>query len=766
MGDAKRSGSKTSCVRVLILICLTIYSASASAQSCLLWREAEQFDDNFGEFGPLSMPSASAGWVLDPRFTTEARHWASYRILIDRPVRDGVLLLRYASDAADKVEVLIEIDGLLPTEQPALLLGPTGGSGHRPQDYRCAVAHLGPLPVGIRAIRFLPFAQDRAAPQVPEQSRETPKSLEQPTTGGAEVSAGGILVDGFFVAEAPVVAPTDLWSFNELRHRAMGSIENGSTEALRGASGYVIEPVDPWLEISRPLERPIRASAGEVVWRLEGSVNEHLSGSLLLCRIDAAQSVEVRLESGETLGDRLTLRIVGLFNSRWYGPVFDPLFNREEILAAGDLSAAVSNWESLRDWPRLHFARRQTHMVWATCQTQGLAVGAHHASLRLVPESESAGSALSIPIEVHVKPIILPCDNPLLSYAFTPCPESATEIEDRIAHGINVFRSNPYPNGGRDVPESHRRAMALGAKFILYNYNEAWGLKPIAGLEQEKRIQTCVRDLVASARNLELGRDQWAAQMSDEPNARQVDTLRTYARLAREVAPDIRLWINPAWSGNQPGSLPASHGLKTFYEPLNESVDVWCPFVAHLWRTDEPTYDYLLSTGKELWFYKNASIWSKQPDAGFGWYRKVSWIAFKYRTRAAGLWHLAYFMGDPWDDFDQRYPDAAFTYRGQGEHLIGSRVYEAYRQGVQEYKRLWWLDTLLREAARSSDSQIRDRAPDVRKQLETWVDDGIRANSAASLSATVRGIDAAIIQWQQLLGSQGQNWSSTRWARP
>lgn len=755
------------CPRGVIFLLLVGGAASAAAfgeVSPVIWREAESFDDSFEVVLTEKVPCASGGAVLDPTFARSIRNWVCYDVDVPEEIANPLLILRYASTWDGTCRVLVEVDGQLPAARPASLLVQTTGSGDRPGDYACTAVKLASMPAGARRIRLMPIdaAIDNQDAASTEESRETPSSLQDKTTQASSDEAPCIRIDGFFLTDASTPVPNDLWTFQTLWHAAVSRPSAGERGRVEADSPFFIQPVDPWIAIDRALEWfPVQSTApGE--WVLEGNVNEFISGAAMVTRMGNAPAAMVTLE-GDELSPRTQLRIAGQYLSRWYGPVFDPLFTAREIESLDDLSEPVVNWASLRDWPRLRFSKYQTHMVWLTFDARGLEPGQYTGKLIL-----QAGDQVrqGIPVRIRIRPIVLPVDNPLLSYAFSPCPQAEDEIKDRIEHGINVFRSSPYANGGLDVPQNHRTAMRLGAKFILYNYSTAWGLKPIESDARREEARQCVRDLVASAAALGLARDQWAAQMSDEPNSKHIEIIQEYAALAREVDPSIRLWLDPGWSGHFSGSVAESHGLETLFKPLENDIDVWCPFVAHLWREDEPIYEYLRSTGKELWFYKNASIWSKQPNAGFGWYRKVSWIAFWYRTRAAGLWNLAYFMGDPWNDFDKRYPDGAFTYQGQGEHLIGSRVYESYRQGVQEYKRLWWLDQLLQQALESGDSSLKQEARHAREVLSATAAAGMRANTARAMSEARIDLDDAIEHWQERLGKAGDAWSSPRWKRP
>ena len=60
------------------------------------------------------------------------------------------------------------------------------------------------------------------------------------------------------------------------------------------------------------------------------------------------------------------------------------------------------------------------------------------------------------------------------------------------------------------------------------------------------------------------------------------------------------------------------------------------------------------------------------------------WRAWKLRLEGLGIYSANAWQGDPWDHLDAQGPNYSFVYPGN----IGTRGYEALRQGIQEYKRL------------------------------------------------------------------------------
>jgi hypothetical protein len=71
----------------------------------------------------------------------------------------------------------------------------------------------------------------------------------------------------------------------------------------------------------------------------------------------------------------------------------------------------------------------------------------------------------------------------------------------------------------------------------------------------------------------------------------------------------------------------------------------------------------------------------------------MPWKAFLLGFKGAGFWAYADIGGgqDPgtaWDDFDGNNPDYAVIYEGEGNTVLSSRRWDAWRVGVEDYELL------------------------------------------------------------------------------
>lgn len=97
-----------------------------------------------------------------------------------------------------------------------------------------------------------------------------------------------------------------------------------------------------------------------------------------------------------------------------------------------------------------------------------------------------------------------------------------------------------------------------------------------------------------------------------------------------------------------------------------------------------------LNNGKtEKWIYDTkAPAKSLSP---YSYYRMMSWKAFLNGYTGIGFWAYADAgfganLGSAWDDFDGQYPDYAVIYEGEGNSIISSRRWEAWRMGIEDFE--------------------------------------------------------------------------------
>ena len=111
--------------------------------------------------------------------------------------------------------------------------------------------------------------------------------------------------------------------------------------------------------------------------------------------------------------------------------------------------------------------------------------------------------------------------------------------------------------------------------------------------------------------------------------------------------------------------------------PLQNYVNVWCPYIEYL-RMPEFMRG-LKQTQRPIWFYTIEYSHQKPRTGG----RQLPWLAWRLHLDGWAFYALReYGKDNPWKD-----NVCARMYPGKTMSLW----MEALRQGVQDYKRLWYL---------------------------------------------------------------------------
>jgi hypothetical protein len=127
---------------------------------------------------------------------------------------------------------------------------------------------------------------------------------------------------------------------------------------------------------------------------------------------------------------------------------------------------------------------------------------------------------------------------------------------------------------------------------------------------------------------------------------------------------------------------------------------------------------------------KDAEIWlydAKGPAKSlspYAYYRLMSWKAYVNGYTGVGFWSYADAgsgdeAGTAWDDFDGINPDYAVIYEGEGEEIISSRRWEAWRVGIEDYELLTMYAKTKGEAvARDLAASVLNHPEDISKANE------------------------------------------------
>ena len=192
--------------------------------------------------------------------------------------------------------------------------------------------------------------------------------------------------------------------------------------------------------------------------------------------------------------------------------------------------------------------------------------------------------------------------------------------------------------------------------------------------------------------------DDWAFVYGDEAKEwGQVTTDLSLHINAKRFAPNARLFSNSSAMISDP-ELRA-----LFYENIDH-------LEPELWHVNQNPYlrDYLRTNApdKVVALYGARGTWTERGANLYNYYRVYGWEAFREDCIGMGLWTYANDWGsDPWTVSENPY---VLVYRHPTERaLVHSRRYEAFREGIDDYRYLYKLREVIqgRSAQEQADAE-------------------------------------------------------------
>ncbi|MBN1348458.1 VCBS repeat-containing protein [candidate division KSB1 bacterium] len=342
-----------------------------------------------------------------------------------------------------------------------------------------------------------------------------------------------------------------------------------------------------------------------------------------------------------------------------------------------------------------------TRQLWLTFRTHGLKPGSYIADLTLYSlgvENPEQNAKLVL----TVAPVALPEKSRLSFYTWAHLgadashPLSQKKFADLLDHGITVF--------GISAPVQRFDEAGNLTGEVDWAQHDAWMLKfkgkgivlvpsfqhtiqgpasaPLWSDTWKKAYIAGIRRYVAHVRQLGFNYDDFALYPVDEPwltGMAGVKILYDCASLAKQADARIQIYCDPA-------------GMPT---PENSAemvpyVDIWMPMIDLLKREDKSLLNFYKSTGAKVWAYEAPGPTKLLKPLGL--YRMQPWLAFRYGLTGCGIWTYDY--KNIWTT-NQPAP-FHFSYStiyDDGESIVTSRRWEAYRDGVEDFNLL----TLLRD---------------------------------------------------------------------
>ena len=253
------------------------------------------------------------------------------------------------------------------------------------------------------------------------------------------------------------------------------------------------------------------------------------------------------------------------------------------------------------------------------------------------------------------------------------------------------------------------RNFYLGNDSLFYEGNkEAW----------KKCLQSWIQEWVFHMRNVHgITYDDFMIQIVDEPpSVKDGQTgdprIQIFLDTAAEIKaadPSVKLMENPFYvSPTYYTSLSDLNRMKPY-------IDLWIPELATFQQQDYYNFFKAEQTaGKEVWTYEPCCVGgnylSRLPSSSYYWYRLKPWIAWVYGLDGVTFWTATWWQKDPWNDFDTLpIVEYGVVYSGKEVNYAGavdSRRWEAWREGLEDYKYLWLLNEKIKQTDDPQAKQI------------------------------------------------------------
>ena len=363
--------------------------------------------------------------------------------------------------------------------------------------------------------------------------------------------------------------------------------------------------------------------------------------------------------------------------------------------------------------------------IWLTFKTRGMDLkpGTYTSSIHIVAGSDDIAS---VPIQLRVWPLRFPDEVTLHSnswgYFDDPCLAGREELaaQDLLDHYNTSLVLNhrylPKPKPDRDGnltepldftkldqmlewnPQCRLWLIWVGFEFG-FNRMGTPGFGTPAWENAFTQYVTQVRDHLAEKG---VSRKQFAWYWSDEPGGERWEKYdHPASRLLKKIDPEMLVWADPN-SSVSARQLEASLPF----------VDTYCPSVGTL--NSKAVLDVCHRTKQKSWQYVCASEKNQNP---FAYYRWMSWKAWKNGLGGIGMWVYVDLNAQTFSDYTSGV-SYAMIYKGE-KGVIGSKRWDAWRQGIADYE---YLQMLTDAVAAARKAGIKE---DVREKAERLLTDGV-----------------------------------------
>jgi outer membrane protein assembly factor BamB len=387
---------------------------------------------------------------------------------------------------------------------------------------------------------------------------------------------------------------------------------------------------------------------------------------------------------------------------------------------------SINVWDPMNplDGGMLQLAPFQTRELWVDIDLADAKPGTHSIPFAFIADDSVSRATVTL----DVLPFKLASAAAMRLCAWSSYNEGA--VKDLLAHGNTVFTASLPPaevseDGGVTVDfttlDTFIAPMAGHDVYLLMQ-----GI-PALGVEMESeayvpRFKAYLDHVFDHLADKGISSDRIALYPHDEPGVHGWDVVNHYlafARQGKKARPSLQFYVNGG-------------GDLAMFEALNEVASIWCPHY-HMLPDDSPEMNFIRNSGKTVWSYDCAYIYSRPIGANIktinvvAQYRLAPVFALGFGVTGLGYW--CYNVGPSmWDPIELEYP---LVYRNSDDTAHTSRRWEAVREGMEDARIL----LALRE--KLSKGSVRPAAKEAIKDL---LEESVRGMAKQSLDEVKLGV--------------------------
>ena len=325
-----------------------------------------------------------------------------------------------------------------------------------------------------------------------------------------------------------------------------------------------------------------------------------------------------------------------------------------------------------------------SHMLFLT--VHGKKLGTWQTSMKIV----SGDLITLIPINIKVSNVELPSEFSLNSVVWDELNFKITNdrktdaVDDLSSHHTNVvvvpyeylpipeIKNDPFFNRLENYLKIYKNRNISKVLLFLHFGSESRSTVNGRYIFMEETWKIWFRDwfekIMLACEKAGFSKERVYLYPFDEVAGRQLDMLGMLSSWCRREIPEVNLY----------STIDLVQSLKSI-----QYVDI-AQVVPKL-------LDRIGSTKPEIWMYDTKG--PSKSNSPYSYYRLMSWKAFSLGLKGVGFWAYADAgkgdnAGSAWDDFDGRRADYAVIYEGDGNSIISSRRWEAWRIGIEDYELL------------------------------------------------------------------------------